>query len=90
MVNMNAMPQKGAAIFRVDHPNIQIMSEEIMNQIKENLSIQYKIPIKNQFLQDDPDQTVSQAPQPSISKAQPPQPSALGKRYKPEHEISFD
>ena len=53
MVNMNAMPQRGGdalnTVFRLDNPNIQIHSEELLSNIYDRNKDIYGIPYKEKF-----------------------------------------
>ena len=50
---MNAMPQRGNdtnnSVFRLDNPNIQIQSEELMSDIYDRNKDLYGIPYKEKF-----------------------------------------
>lgn len=98
-VNMNAMPQLFSGnqmnqyTFRLDLPNVQINSEELINHIDTKNEKVYKMPVRNKF--DHVDKEVEEVPKPLKVHEQPPkqEPIQLGKRAKPdneEEEIDFD
>ena len=85
MVNMNAMPQRGGdahnTVFRLDNPNIQIQSEELLSNIYDRNKDIYGIPYKEKF-----QEPIAPLKEETFKRVEnvPAQPKLLGKRDKPD------